>query len=182
MRLILSYDFSLFSIVLDEHIDIERRLIGSNLQHVVFDDVDTLIDITFCPAVAEIIRRLEVSDEHIQKKVHVNDPAIVQLVFVSATIPTTTEESLKELINVCTDQIDKMLTPSVHRIMPHVPQKFYRVGSQQKFGLLLKLVKYDLEKKHFCFIFSNKTSRVQFLQQFFRDQRIEIFVMHIQMT
>ncbi|CAF4729903.1 unnamed protein product, partial [Rotaria sp. Silwood2] len=111
-----------------EHIDIERRLIGSNLQHVVVDDVDTLIDITFCPAVAEIIRRLE------------------------------------------TDQIDKMLTPSVHRIMPHVPQKFYRVGSQQKFGLLLKLVKYDLEKKHFCFIFSNKTSRVQFLQQFFRDQ------------
>ncbi|CAF2632750.1 unnamed protein product [Rotaria sp. Silwood2] len=79
----------------DEHIDIERRLIGSNLQHVVVDDVDTLIDITFCPAVAEIIRRLE------------------------------------------TDQIDKMLTPSVHRIMPHVPQKFYRVGSQQKFDCCL---------------------------------------------
>jgi len=49
-------------------------------------------------------------------------------------------------------------------------------------GLLLKLVKYDLEKKHSCLIFCNQTKTVQFLQQFFRDQRIEILVMHSQMT
>ncbi|CAF4019648.1 unnamed protein product, partial [Rotaria sp. Silwood1] len=48
--------------------------------------------------------------------------------------------------------------------------------------LLLKLVKYDLEKKHPCLIFCNKTKTVKFLQQFFRDQRIEILVMHSQMT
>jgi hypothetical protein len=75
-----------------------------------------------------------------------------------------------------------MTTPSVHRIMPHVPQKFYRIGKQQKLGLLLKLVKYDLSKKHPCLIFCNQTKTVRFLQQFFRDQRIEILVMHSQMT
>lgn len=75
-----------------------------------------------------------------------------------------------------------MSTPSVHRIMPHVPQKFYRVGTQQKLSLLLKLVKYDLSKKHSCLIFCNQTKSVRFLQQFFRDQRIEILAMHSQMT
>ena len=75
-----------------------------------------------------------------------------------------------------------MLTPSVHRIMPHVPQKFYRVGNQQKLGLLLKLVQYDLSKKHPCLIFCNQTKTVRFLQKFFRDQRIEILTMHSQMT
>ena len=82
--------------------------------------------------------------------------------------------------------------------MPHVPQKFYRVGSQQKLSaqhktshlgpirfrldLLLKLVKHDLEKKHPCLIFCNQTKTVQFLQQFFRDNRIEILTLHSQMT
>ncbi|CAF0870213.1 unnamed protein product [Rotaria sordida] len=163
----------------DEHFGIERRLIGSNLRHVIVDEADTLLDITFSPAVVEIIRRLEVDVQPINDLEHNASPA-VQLIFVSATIPTTTEESLKELISA--DQIDKMLTPSVHRIMPHVPQKFYRIGNQQKLGLLLKLVKYDIEKKHSCLIFCNKTKTVKFLQQFFRDQRIEILVMHSQMT
>jgi hypothetical protein len=49
-------------------------------------------------------------------------------------------------------------------------------------GLLLKLVKYDLEKKHSCLIFCNQTKTVQFLQHFFRDQRIEILAMYSQMT
>ncbi len=92
-----------------------------------------------------------------------------------------------------------MLTPSVHRIMPHVPQKFYRIGNQQKLGLfpwifsffirlfqsiglLLKLVQYDLSKKHPCLIFCNQTKTVQFLQHFFHDQRIEILTMHSQMS
>ncbi|CAF0948260.1 unnamed protein product [Rotaria sp. Silwood1] len=163
----------------DEHFGIERRLIGSNLRHVIVDEADTLLDITFSPAVVEIIRRLEIDVQPINDLEQNASPA-VQLIFVSATIPTTTEESLKELISA--DQINKMLTPSVHRIMPHVPQKFYRIGNQQKLGLLLKLVKYDLEKKHPCLIFCNKTKTVKFLQQFFRDQRIEILVMHSQMT
>lgn len=48
--------------------------------------------------------------------------------------------------------------------------------------MLLKLVKYDLSKKHPCLIFCNQTKTVQFLQHFFRDQRIEILTMHSQMT
>lgn len=46
---------------LDEHFGIDRRLIGTNLRHIVVDEADTLLDITFSPAVVEIIRRLEVS-------------------------------------------------------------------------------------------------------------------------
>ncbi|CAF0773909.1 unnamed protein product [Adineta steineri] len=163
----------------DEHFGIERRLSGTNLRHVIVDEADTLLDITFSPAVVEIIRRLEIDVQPINDLEHDAPPA-VQLVFVSATIPTATEESLKELISA--NQVNKMLTPSVHRIMPHVPQKFYRIGNQQKLSLLLKLVKYDLEKKHPCLIFCNKTKTVQFLQQFFRNQRIEILIMHSQMT
>ena len=45
---------------LDEHFGIERRLIGTNLRHIIIDEADTLLDITFSPAVIEIIRRLEV--------------------------------------------------------------------------------------------------------------------------
>lgn len=46
----------------DEHFGIERRLIGSNLRHIIVDEADTLLDITFGPAVVEIIRRLEVKN------------------------------------------------------------------------------------------------------------------------
>jgi superfamily II DNA/RNA helicase len=49
-------------------------------------------------------------------------------------------------------------------------------------GLLLKLVKYDLSKKHSCLIFCNQTKTVRYLQHFFRDQRIDILVMHSDMT
>ncbi|CAF3587775.1 unnamed protein product [Rotaria socialis] len=163
----------------DEHFGIERRLIGSNLQHVIVDEADTLLDITFSSAVVEIIRRLEIDVQPITN-LEKSAPPAVQLVFVSATIPTATEETLKELIS--TDEIDKMSTPSVHRIMPHVPQKFYRIGNQQKLGLVLKLVKYDIEKKHPCLIFCNQTKTVRFLRQFFHDQRIDILVMHSHMT
>lgn len=45
---------------LDEHFGIERRLIGTNLRHVIADEADTLLDVTFSPTVVEIIRRLEV--------------------------------------------------------------------------------------------------------------------------
>lgn len=45
----------------DEHFGIDRRLIGTNLRHIVVDEADTLLDITFSSAVVEIIRRLEVS-------------------------------------------------------------------------------------------------------------------------
>lgn len=46
----------------DEHFGIERRLIGSNLRHIIVDEADTLLDTTFGPAVVEIIRRLEVKN------------------------------------------------------------------------------------------------------------------------
>ncbi|CAF4377648.1 unnamed protein product, partial [Adineta steineri] len=82
----------------DEHFGIERRLSGTNLRHVIVDEADTLLDITFSPAVVEIIRRLEIDVQPINDLEHDAPPA-VQLVFVSATIPTATEESLKELIS-----------------------------------------------------------------------------------
>lgn len=53
----------IFSIDSDEHFGIERRLISSNLRHVIVDEADTLLDTTFSPAVVEIIRRLEVNDK-----------------------------------------------------------------------------------------------------------------------
>jgi superfamily II DNA/RNA helicase len=58
----------MFFVDLDEHFGIERRLIGANLRHIIVDEADTLLDITFSPAVVEIIRRLEVEIEDILHK------------------------------------------------------------------------------------------------------------------
>ncbi|CAF0729244.1 unnamed protein product, partial [Didymodactylos carnosus] len=156
----------------DEHFGIKQRLIGANLRHIVIDEADSMLDATFSPVVVEIIRRLEVDVQPI------NDDKIpaVQLIFVSATMPTSTEENLKELVNI--ESFDQLTTPALHRIMPHVPQKFYRIGSVQKLNLLLNLVKYDIEKKHSTLIFCNKSPTVQFLKYFFKDQRIEVLTMH----
>ena len=55
--------FAIFSIDLDEHFGIEKRLMGTNLRQIIVDEADTLLDITFSPAVVEIIRRLEVRGE-----------------------------------------------------------------------------------------------------------------------
>ena len=61
--------FQILRIDLDEHFGIERRLLGSNLRHIIVDEADTLLDITFSPAVVEIIRRLEVCNDHIYRKI-----------------------------------------------------------------------------------------------------------------
>ncbi|CAF2466150.1 unnamed protein product [Rotaria sp. Silwood2] len=83
----------------DKHFDIERRLIDSNLRYAIVDEVDTLLDIIFSSAIVEIIRCLEIDVKPINN-LKQNAPSAVQLIFISATIPITIEESLKELISI----------------------------------------------------------------------------------
>jgi hypothetical protein len=47
----------------------------------------------------------------------------------------------------------RVSTSQVHRLLPHVPQKFYRLGQSQKPGQLLVMVKTDVAKKHPVIIF-----------------------------
>lgn len=54
----------------------------------------------------------------------------VQIMLVGATVPTSLEQILGELVPV--ETIEKVTTPYLHRIMPHVSQKFLRLGLPQK--------------------------------------------------
>jgi hypothetical protein len=52
-----------------------------------------------------------------------------------------------------TESLVKVSTSQVHRLLPHIPQKFYRLGQSQKPGQLLAMVKTDVAKKHPVIIF-----------------------------
>jgi hypothetical protein len=52
-----------------------------------------------------------------------------------------------------TESLVRVATSQVHRLLPHVPQKFYRLGTSQKPGHLLAMVKSDAAKKHPVIIF-----------------------------
>jgi hypothetical protein len=47
----------------------------------------------------------------------------------------------------------RVTSSQVHRLLPHVPQKFYRLGKSQKPAQLLAMAKEDVAKKHPLIIF-----------------------------
>lgn len=102
-----------------------------------------------------------------------HDPSEVatQLVLASATMPTNVEESLNLIIDTST--LNVVTSPYLHKVMPHVTQKFIRMRKSQRPFELLSQVKKDIDRKRPVIIFSNKKATSDFVSIFLHDHDID---------
>lgn len=115
----------------------------SAVKHVVLDEADTLLDDSFNEKLCYYLSRFS----------FVKD---VQLVLVSATMPTNTEDVFRNIID--TDTLTKVVSTDLHRILPYVTQKFIRMNKSQRAENLLRIVKAEVQKKRPVIVFSTKSS------------------------
>ncbi|KAJ9585311.1 hypothetical protein L9F63_002896, partial [Diploptera punctata] len=138
-----------------------------NVRHVVLDEADTLLDDSFNAKLCHFLKRFPFVAQ-------VNDAlaAILttQLTLVSATMPTSVSSILEKIIE--SESLMKISTSHVHRLMPHVPQKFYRLSRSQKPAQLLTMVKHNIANKHPTIIFSNKASTCDWISMFLNESGV----------
>lgn len=91
-------------------------------------------------------------------------------------MPTNIEERLMEVIDVST--VNEVVSPSLHRILPHIRQHFIRIRKSERPLELLTLVKKELQKRHPIMIFSNKTATSDFISIFLNEHNIKSISMH----
>lgn len=99
-----------------------------------------------------------------------------QMVLASATMPTNVEESLNLIIDTST--LNTITSPYLHRVMPHIKQKFIRIRKQQRPIELLSLVKKDLDRRRPVVIFSNKKETSDYVSILLNDHGIDAVSMN----
>ncbi|XP_047019617.1 probable ATP-dependent RNA helicase DDX28 [Helicoverpa zea] len=139
----------------------------NNVHHIVLDEADTLLDDTFIDKMAHLLKKFP-----IQHKVQIQTPPVgCQVTLVSATMP----HELPAAVNAFVDpeSLKTITTSNIHRVLPHVPQKFLRLGKAQKPLALLKEVQADVNQNRAVMIFSNQTSTCDFVSMFLNENNIE---------
>lgn len=170
------------------------------IRHVVLDEADTLLDDSFVHKLQYVLKRFPVCSKHcfhfptsfpksnpqfgwsllqFYKNVRSNhDPSDVstQLVLASATMPTNVEESLSLIIDTST--LNTITSPYLHRVMPHITQKFIRMRKSHRPIELLSLIKKDMDRKRPVIVFSNKRETSDYVSIFLNDHGIETVSMN----
>ncbi|XP_047530312.1 probable ATP-dependent RNA helicase DDX28 [Vanessa atalanta] len=147
-----------------------------NVHHIILDEADTLLDDSFIDKLANLMKKFA-----IQFKVEIKTPPKgCQVTLVSATLP----HELPEAVNSFMDpqSLRTVTTSNIHKLLPHVPHKFLRLGKAQKPMELLKLVQTDVNLKRPVMIFSNKTSTCDFVSMFLNENNVECININGQMA
>ena len=124
---------------------------------VVLDEVDTMIDETFQGVTSSFLARL-------RKKIE------QQYIFAGATFPTTLDTSLGHVID--TEHLKIIQTPFLHKVMPHVYQKFIKTPKVARLDYLLDIIEPDVDKNRQVLIFSNKASTAAYISHSLNERRI----------
>ncbi|XP_064484301.1 probable ATP-dependent RNA helicase DDX28 [Ornithodoros turicata] len=143
----------------------------SLLSHVVIDEVDTLLDDSFS---AVVTRALE--DVKVQGSVNCMPGEGVQLMLVGATLPSEIVEPLGGLIEE--ENLLRVSTPQLHRLLPHVQHKFLRLRPMDKAGALMDLVKKDVNAGRACMVFANATHCCDWIAGVLGDCNVPVTKLH----
>lgn len=135
------------------------------LKHLTLDEADTLLDDSFNEKLMYFLRKLP-----LQKTRPEENPMGIQTIMASATIPRSAEEILSEVIPY--GSFSKISTRQLHRLLPHVPQKFIRISHLDKPARLLELVKKDVSRQLPVIVFSNKSDRCDWISMFLNENGI----------
>ncbi|RVE51878.1 hypothetical protein evm_003498 [Chilo suppressalis] len=147
-----------------------------NVHHVVLDEADSLLDDSFIEKLSYVMKKFS-----IQYKVEIQTPPVgCQVTFVSATMPQELPEAVQSFVTP--ESLKTISTSRIHKILPHVPQKFMRLGKAQKPLELLKLVQADVNMKRPVIVFSNKTATCDFVSMFLNENKVECVNINGQMA
>jgi superfamily II DNA/RNA helicase len=136
------------------------------LKHLVLDEADTLLDDSFSEKVTYFLRKCPLQ---MGRPTDVGAKG-VQMVMVSATIPRSAEEILSEVVPY--GSFTKVTTQHLHRLLPHVPQKFIRISHLDKPARLLELVKKDVSRNLPVIVFSNRSDRCDWVSMFLNENGV----------
>lgn len=138
----------------------------SQVQKLVLDEADTLLDDSFNNKLVHFLRKFSLQIE----QPHSGVASGVQLIMASATMPRSAEEILAETVPF--SSFNKITTDRLHRLLPHVPQKFIRLSHLDKPAKLLELVKKDANRQLPLIIFTNKSERCDWVSMFLNENGI----------
>ena len=137
----------------------------SKVRTLVLDEADTLLDDSFNTKLVHFLKRFDLQITEPQ-----NGPEGVQMILVSATMPRSVEGILGDVIPF--ETFTKITTDYLHRILPHVPQKFVRLSYLDKPAKLLELVKKDVSRKLPVTVFSNRAERCDWVSMLLNENGV----------
>ena len=125
---------------------------------VILDEFDTMIDDTFRGLTSVLLTKLRKQFDQ-------------QLILSGATLPPNLESQISHVIDPETIQV--VQTNFLHRVMPHVHQKFIRAPKTDRIDYLMEIIAPDVEKKRQILIFCNKASTSAYVSHALNEQGIE---------
>lgn len=125
---------------------------------IVLDEVDTLTDDTFRGVTNNLLATLRKKYDQ-------------QIILCGATFPSTLDNALGQVID--TEGLEVIQTQHLHRVLPHIYQKFIRAPKVNKHDYLLEVLQPDLDKKKKVLIFSNKSSTSAFIGHFLNSNGVD---------
>lgn len=158
---------------------LRRRFLAlERLRWMVLDEADTLMDDSFAGMLEEILAHAPVA-------AGAPGPAgpgeeRTQVVVVGATFPTGLSQTVGKFTDV--GQFVTLATQSLHRLPPHVQQKFVRIKGQDKLPELLQLLKEHPASSGAILIFCKSASTVNWLGYILDDHKIKHLRLQGQMS
>ncbi|NXE32900.1 DDX28 helicase, partial [Ptilorrhoa leucosticta] len=158
---------------------LRRRFLAlERLRWMVLDEADSLMDESFTELLEEILA-------HAPLAAGAPGPAgpdeeRTQVVVVGATFPAGLSETLAKFTDV--GRFVTLGTQSLHRLPPHVQQKFVRLKGQDKLPELLQLLKECPSSGGAVLIFCNSASTVNWLGYILDDHKIKHLRLQGQMS
>ncbi|CAD5122508.1 DgyrCDS10932 [Dimorphilus gyrociliatus] len=135
------------------------------VKYVIIDECDTMMDDSFMHLTSRVLRKLNV-----ESSLHDGLELGTQIGLFSATIPKDVISTLRGLVDL--ESLERIQTPAVHKLMPHISQKFERVKSSEKDGLLLKRLHHNVLKSTATMVFCNTSSTSSYLSYLLAENNI----------
>ncbi|KAF1575831.1 putative ATP-dependent RNA helicase DDX28, partial [Eudyptes moseleyi] len=158
---------------------LRRRFLAlGRLRWMVLDEADSLMDDSFTEPLEEILA-------HAPLAAGAPGPAgpgeaRTQMVVVGATFPAGLSQTLGKFTDV--GRFVTLTTQSLHRLPPHVQQKFVRLKGRDKLPELLQLLKERPASSGAVLIFCNSASTVNWLGYILDDHKIKHLRLQGQMS
>ncbi|XP_072031223.1 probable ATP-dependent RNA helicase DDX28 [Amphiura filiformis] len=141
------------------------------LRHIVIDEVDTMLDDSFSKDVINILTKIRISESEADIR-----EGFAQLTLVGATMPKQVSKILEDVI--LEEAIQVISTPQLHRIMPHVNQKFLRLHSMDKGTKIIEMVRSDDKAGVPVMVFCNAIPTCDWLARLLEENNIKVLRLH----
>ncbi|KAK3092783.1 hypothetical protein FSP39_007172 [Pinctada imbricata] len=143
---------------------------SSNLQHLVLDEADSLLDDSFSSDIKCILDTLKISTGALTADSKGGSVG-VQISLVSATMPRGIAGIIGNMLD--TENFRKITTKGLHFLLPHVTQKFHRLGQSARSEEILRLARHSKSKGKVMMIFCNKHGTSYWLSDYLRENGID---------